>query len=231
MKWFKHETNASQDAKLKRLRMKYGLEGLGLYWYCLELIGATVEPHNLTFELEHDAEIIADDLNMHHEKIQEMMLHMIKLGLFEHDGVVIKCLKMAIRADEYTQKVMRNNKPSEQYPDTLRISSGHTPDKVPSNRKNRKKRKKRKKEKEDPWIVPQGLNTESWQEYEKHREQIESPMTNMARTKNANLIKDLSPIEQQKIVDKSIGNGWKGLFLDGVSENSNAALSYDEGVV
>ena len=53
----------------------------------------------------------------------------------------------------------------------------------------------------------------------------------MARTKNANLINGLSPDEQQKVIDKSICNGWKGLFPDGVSENSNAALSYDEGVV
>ena len=225
MKWFKHETNASQDAKLKRLRMVYGLEGLGLYWYCLELIGATVEPHNLTFELEHDAEIIADDLNMHHEKIQEMMLHMIKLGLFEQDGVVIKCLKMAIRADEYTQKAIRMIRKSGQCPDNIPRLSAQAPDKVPSNRK------KRKKEKEDPWIVPQGLNTEAWQEYEKHREQFNPPMSNMARTKGANLIKDVSASEQQKIIDKSIRNGWKGLFPDCVSENSNAALSYEEGVI
>ena len=27
MQWVKHDTNASQDAKLKRVRMKYGLEG------------------------------------------------------------------------------------------------------------------------------------------------------------------------------------------------------------
>ena len=226
MKWFKHETNASQDAKLKRLRMKYGLEGLGLYWYCLELIGATVEPHNLTFELEHDAEIIAGDLHMHYEKIQEMMLHMIKLGLFEQNGVVITCLKMAVRADEYTQKVMRGNRDSGQCPDTLRRLSSPAPNKVPSNRK------KRKKEKEDQWIVPQGLNTESWQEYEKHREQFNPPMTNMARTKNANLIKELPSGEQQKIIDKSIGNGWKGLFPDDVSSKARAApINYDEGVV
>ena len=38
MKWIKHDTNANQDAKLKKLRMKYGLEGYGMYWYCLELI-------------------------------------------------------------------------------------------------------------------------------------------------------------------------------------------------
>ena len=33
MKWFKHDANASIDAKLKRLRLKYGMEGYGVYWY------------------------------------------------------------------------------------------------------------------------------------------------------------------------------------------------------
>ncbi|MEH6451299.1 MAG: Lin1244/Lin1753 domain-containing protein, partial [Oleispira sp.] len=46
MKWIKHDTNANQDAKLKRMRMKYGLEGYGLYWYCLELIAADVDRYD-----------------------------------------------------------------------------------------------------------------------------------------------------------------------------------------
>ena len=37
MKWFKHDSNANTDAKLKRVRMKYGMQGYGLYWYCLEI--------------------------------------------------------------------------------------------------------------------------------------------------------------------------------------------------
>lgn len=223
MKWFKHETNASQDAKLKRLRMKYGLEGLGLYWYCLELIGSTVEPHNLTFELEHDAEVIADDLNMHYEKIQEMMLHMIKLELFEQDGVVIKCLKMAIRADEYTQKAIRKTQNSGQSQEMIPTMSGHTPDKIPSNRK------KEKQEKKESWASPTNLNQNAWNEYEQHRKQIKSPMTDLARTKTASQIKDLSPEEQQRIIDKSISNGWKGLFPENSQSNEHKSKPYGTG--
>ena len=59
MKWFKHEAAANMDAKLQEVLLDYGLEGYGLYWYCLELIAGKVEPGNLTFELEHDCRIIA----------------------------------------------------------------------------------------------------------------------------------------------------------------------------
>ncbi len=144
MKWFKHETNAHADAKLKRLKMRYGLEGLGLYWYCLELIGQTVEPHNLTFELEHDSEVIANDLNIHVDHIQEMMRYMIELGLFEQNGVLVTCLKMAIRADEYTQKALKKALKmvpmSRQCPDNIPTISRQTRDKVRSNRKKERKK-------------------------------------------------------------------------------------------
>ena len=42
MKWFKHDTNALQDAKIEKLVMKYGLEGYGLYFACVELIAASL---------------------------------------------------------------------------------------------------------------------------------------------------------------------------------------------
>ena len=100
MRWIKHDTDCSADAKIKKLRIKYGLEGYGLYWYCLELIAKDVEYNNLTFELEHDAEIIAFDTGIHYERVQEMMQHMVKLGLFEQDGGVIRCIKLAQRLDQ-----------------------------------------------------------------------------------------------------------------------------------
>lgn len=100
MKWFKHDADANQDAKLKRLRMKYGLEGYGLYWYCLELVANGVDDSKLNFELEHDAEIIAFDTGIHYERVQEMMSHMVSLGLFENDAGVITCMKMAQRLDK-----------------------------------------------------------------------------------------------------------------------------------
>lgn len=100
MRWFKHDSNAMLDAKLKRVRIKYGMEGYGLYWYCLELIAQTVEPHNLTFELEHDSEIIAHDTGIHYERVQEMMAYMVNLGLFENSSGTVTCMKLAKRLDQ-----------------------------------------------------------------------------------------------------------------------------------
>lgn len=110
MKWFKHDSDASNDAKLKKLRLKYGAQGYGIYWYCLELIARNVEKNNLTFELEHDAELIADDFKLSSELVQHIMTYMVDLGLFENLTGVITCLKMASRTDEYTQKLIQSIK-------------------------------------------------------------------------------------------------------------------------
>jgi hypothetical protein len=110
MKWFKHDSDASNDAKLKKLRLKYGAQGYGIYWYCLELIARNVDKNNLTFELEHDAELIADDFKLSSDLVQHIMTFMVEIGLFENLTGVITCLKMASRTDEYTQKLIQSIK-------------------------------------------------------------------------------------------------------------------------
>ena len=107
------------------------MEGYGLYWYCLECVARNVEQHNLTFELEEDAEIIAADTGIHHERVEEMMRFMVDLRLFENQEGTITCIKMANRADEYTLKLLRTH-------------SGHTPDKVPPIRIEQNRREKKK---------------------------------------------------------------------------------------
>lgn len=124
MKWFKHDSDASNDAKLKKLRLKYGAQGYGIYWYCLELIARNVEKHNLTFELEHDAELIADDFKLSTELTQHIMTFMVEIGLFENTNGIISCLKMASRTDEYTQKLIQSVKKT---PDNVEIVSGQNP--------------------------------------------------------------------------------------------------------
>jgi hypothetical protein len=124
MKWFKHDSDASNDAKLKKLRLKYGAQGYGIYWYCLELIARNVEKHNLTFELEHDAELIADDFKLSTELTQHIMTFMVEIGLFENTNGIISCLKMASRTDEYTQKLLQSVKKT---PDNIERVSGQNP--------------------------------------------------------------------------------------------------------
>ena len=123
MKWFKHDSDSSNDAKLKKLRLKYGAQGYGIYWYCLELIARNVEKHNLTFELEHDAELIADDFKLSSDLVQHIMTYMVELGLFEESNGMITCLKMASRTDEYTQKLLQSIK---KYPDNITTPSAHS---------------------------------------------------------------------------------------------------------
>lgn len=100
MKWFKHDTDANMDAKLQEVLLDYGLEGYGLYWYCIELIAGKVGAENLTFSLEHDARIIARNTGGTPQKITEMMTRFVEVGLFEDKDGLITCMRLAKRLDK-----------------------------------------------------------------------------------------------------------------------------------
>lgn len=100
MKWFKHDTDASMDAKLQEVMLDYGLEGYGLYWYCIELIAGKVDAENLTFSLEHDARIIARNTGSTAQKVTEMMTRFVDLGLFQNNDGLITCLRLAKRLNK-----------------------------------------------------------------------------------------------------------------------------------
>jgi hypothetical protein len=97
MDWFKHDSNANLDEKLQEVLLDYGLEGYGLYWYCLELIVGRISQDNITFELKHDARIIARNTGSTPQKVEEMMRKFVKLGLFEDNNGSVTCLKVAKR--------------------------------------------------------------------------------------------------------------------------------------
>ena len=105
--------------------------------------------------------------------------------------------------------------------------------------KNVKKEKNVKNDKnKDIWILPEGIKSDVWQEYEDHRKATKKPLTDAARTKNANiLLNNLS--DQQEIVDTAIKSGWAGLFplkkgmMKGDSNGKHTGLNekdYSEGI-
>lgn len=75
------------------------MEGYGLYWYCIELIASKVDKDNITFELEHDARIIARNTGSTPQKVEEIMRYFVKIGLFENSTGIITCMKIAKRLD------------------------------------------------------------------------------------------------------------------------------------
>lgn len=80
--------------------LDYGLEGYGLYWYCIELIAGGVDVDNITFSLEHDARIIARNTGSTAQKVEEMMRYFCNIGLFENADGAITCMKLAKRLDQ-----------------------------------------------------------------------------------------------------------------------------------
>lgn len=133
MKWFQHQSKANRDTKLRKVLMRYGAEGYGLYWFCIEHICDSLEPR-LTFELEHDSEILAHELKIDTLKVEEMMLYMVKLGLFEELNGVITCYKLAchlgdnLTRNEQLKTIIRDSKRrqkpdlSKTVSDSLRLS-------------------------------------------------------------------------------------------------------------
>lgn len=106
MIWFKHDSNAATDAKVKKLIIRYGAEGYAIYFHCIELIVSDVSENNITFELEHDSEIIADDLKIQgtaeqsgQDRVNEIMRYMVALELFEENRGKIYCYKILKRLD------------------------------------------------------------------------------------------------------------------------------------
>ena len=100
MKWFKHDSTALHDAKIQKLIMKYGIAGYGLYFACVEIIAGNLSPTKITFELEHDSEILAHMFQMDTLKVEEIMKYCVKLDLFDlTPDNRIRCLKLAKRLD------------------------------------------------------------------------------------------------------------------------------------
>ena len=101
MKWFKHDSNALHDAKIEKLIMKFGIDGYGLYFACIEMIADKLTTDNITFELEHDAEILAYKFKLDTLKVEAIMKFCVNLGLFQYNVETqrIACFNLAKRLD------------------------------------------------------------------------------------------------------------------------------------
>ena len=148
MKWFKHDTDANMDAKLQEVMLDYGLEGYGLYWYCIELIAQRVNGDNLTFELEHDCRIIARNTGSTAQKVEQMMKSFISLGLLDANNGHVFCLKLASRCDDFTAKAVRRKGVKTLKNQPVGVSPSLS-DKVPLEEEEEEEEEVRRKKKEE----------------------------------------------------------------------------------
>jgi len=94
-------------------------------------------------------------------------------------------------------------------------------DKNVKNDKNEKECNKKERAPVVAWVAPQNLNLEAWAEFEQHRKSIRKPLSDIARTKAAKSIINLSQEDQQTTIDRSIQSGWAGLFPESSKQQDN----------
>lgn len=142
MKWFKHDTDARQDFKLKRLVRRFGMEGYGMYWSVVELLAFETKDQiegDVRLSLDnYPIEDISHDLNIEPSKAQLVLDFMAETGLIDpelYESKVLCCKALAKRSDEYTVKRRR-----------VRTKSGQSPENVPLEEKRREEIKKRREE-------------------------------------------------------------------------------------
>ena len=167
MEWFKHDTSALNDAKIKKLIIRYGVTGYAIYFHCIELIAGDVNKNNLTFELEHDSEIIADNLKIKGnanksgiEIVEEIMRYIIELNLFQENENRIFCLKLLKRIDSS----MTSNT---QFRKMINDAKEHHDGVMTGSCKKRIEKNRKEKNKEEKNIYKSELFDKLWNTYDK----------------------------------------------------------------
>lgn len=129
MNFFGHDSNASNDPRIKKLLIKYGYSGTGLYWHMIELIARHLDPPRETScELQEDIDILAHDGNLETEKCKEIVEFMIEIGLFEKIGESVINTKVLRRLSDAQKKRIKRN--DNTITDNRRTSDGHKTDTV-----------------------------------------------------------------------------------------------------
>lgn len=111
MKWFKHETDASGNLKLESVIDKFGLEGYGYYWICVELVGK--EGTNYKIEAYKDWKAKFKRVSgISFDRQDKILNFFAEKILIDKDALTNGDLyipKMEERSDDYTNKVRRKS--------------------------------------------------------------------------------------------------------------------------
>ena len=133
MKWFKHDTDASNDTRLRKLKQKFGMEGYGVYFNLLEIIARKMEDNLDEFGFlpkDWDDESLLLEFGQTTNTLQTMFDYMCEIGLFEKKQGRLYNSKIQNRCDDYTARILRRdnynslNKPkNNKCPNSVRIKS------------------------------------------------------------------------------------------------------------
>lgn len=111
MKWFKHDTDASEDIKIRRLEEEFGNDGYATFFKTLEILGREGEKGRLNFK-KYPKKWLSYRCHIAEEKLIKILSFMGEISLccpksLSKDELYIP--KFKERADDYTKRVRRTS--------------------------------------------------------------------------------------------------------------------------
>jgi hypothetical protein len=109
MKWFKHQTDASEDIKIKRLEAEFQLDGYACFFKIVEKVGKEGKKYQLLLQ-KYPLELLAVDFKIPLEKLQKILEKMGDLMLIDKNKFkkgIIYIPNMRRYADDYTDRGRR----------------------------------------------------------------------------------------------------------------------------
>lgn len=82
--YFSHDSSASRDIKMLKLKHKHGWHGIGLFWGVVETLRESTD-----YKLESDeasVKLLSTILGIEYESLQNVLETCYEVGLFENDG-------------------------------------------------------------------------------------------------------------------------------------------------
>jgi uncharacterized protein YdaU (DUF1376 family) len=61
-------------------------------------------------------------------------------------------------------------------------------------------------------VIPEGVDPQAWADFTAHRREIRKPLTQLSASKNAEVLRAMSPQQQRAAVNSTVANRWAGVF-------------------
>ena len=224
--YFSHDYHTRSDQKIKHLIINHGMVGYGIFWSIIEdmYINANalrLDYDSIAFELRCEKDIVKSVI------CDFDLFYFTKEQKFFHSHTVKERLKL--RNEKSTKaRESANYRWGERNANALRQEYERNAIKGKEIKENKIKGKEIK-EKDDPVFLNLFSNVflEKWESWRGHRNLIKKPFKSVKSENMA--MKELFAMAggkedlAEKIINKSIANGWQGLFqIDEPKVNGNA---------
>lgn len=194
-----------------------------------------VTSSKLTFELEHDARLIARMTGLPVSKVETIMRDFVQLDLFSASEGRIQCLKLAKRCDDFTAKALRANGLQAIESKQVRQTPTNS-EKVPLEDRSKNVEDRIEDRKKNKEIVLQKLDFSSWPsepdkqvlgDWIKLRNKLKAPVTQTVINRLAKQMIDagLAGLSVDDCLSECVVRGWRGFKAEWLT-NKQVGSSY-----